>query len=72
MQLTTTVPATIDLAIIGAGPHALTLTTHLLQKRQRIRGKFLVFDPSGRWMSQWEHQFKALEIPPGFPIENYP
>ncbi|WP_442948627.1 FAD/NAD(P)-binding protein [Nostoc sp.] len=63
MQFTTTVPATIDLAIIGAGPHALTLTTHLLQKRQRIRGKFLVFDPSGRWMSQWEHQFKALEIP---------
>ncbi len=63
MQFTTTIPATIDLAIIGAGPHALTLTTHLLQKRQRIRGKFLVFDPSGRWMSQWEHQFKALEIP---------
>ncbi|WP_442940544.1 hypothetical protein [Nostoc sp.] len=62
MQFTTTVPATIDLAIIGAGPHALTLSTHLLQKRQRIRRKFLVFDPSGRWMSQWEHQFKALEI----------
>ncbi|MBH8551825.1 SidA/IucD/PvdA family monooxygenase [Nostocaceae cyanobacterium CENA357] len=59
----TIIPAKIDLAIIGAGPHALTLTTHLLQKRQRIRGKFLVFDPSGRWMSQWEHQFKALEIP---------
>ncbi|MBD0385210.1 MAG: SidA/IucD/PvdA family monooxygenase [Nostoc sp. C3-bin3] len=63
MQFTTTIPATIDLAIIGAGPHALTLTTHLLQKRQKIKGKFLVFDPSGRWMSQWEHQFKALEIP---------
>ena len=63
MQFTTTVPAKIDLAIIGAGPHALSLITHLLQKRQKIRGKFLVFDPSGRWMSRWQHQFMALEIP---------
>ncbi|WP_416235740.1 FAD/NAD(P)-binding protein [Nostoc sp. UHCC 0252] len=58
-----TLPETIDLAIIGAGPHALTLTTHLLQKRQSIRGKFSVFDPSGRWMSRWKQQFAALEIP---------
>ncbi|NJO64851.1 MAG: FAD/NAD(P)-binding protein, partial [Richelia sp. RM2_1_2] len=53
----------IDLAIIGAGPHALTLVTHLLQKRQKIRPKITVFDPSGRWISQWEQQFAALEIP---------
>lgn len=53
----------IDLAIVGAGPHALTLTTHLLQKRQSIRGKFSVFDPSGKWMSRWKQQFAALEIP---------
>src|SRR5579883_1141341 len=53
----------IDLAIVGAGPHALTLTTHLLQKRQKIRGKFSVFDPSGMWMSRWKQQFAALEIP---------
>ncbi|MCJ8279208.1 MAG: lysine N(6)-hydroxylase/L-ornithine N(5)-oxygenase family protein, partial [Rivularia sp. ALOHA_DT_140] len=52
-----------DLAIIGAGSHALTLVTHLLQKRQKIRSKIAVFDPSGKWMSQWEHQFAALEIP---------
>ncbi len=38
-------PSKIDLAIIGAGPHALTLVTHLLQKRQSLQGKFLVFDP---------------------------
>lgn len=63
MQFTIAPPRTTNLAIIGAGPHALTLTTHLLQKRQKMRGKFLVFDPSSRWMSQWEHQFKALEIP---------
>ncbi len=53
----------IDLAIIGAGPHALTLVTYLLKKRQKIRSKIAVFDPSGKWMSQWEHQFAALEIP---------
>ncbi|MCC5633303.1 lysine N(6)-hydroxylase/L-ornithine N(5)-oxygenase family protein [Nostoc sphaeroides CHAB 2801] len=63
MQFTIALPETIDLAIIGAGPHALTLTTHLLQKRQSIRGKFSVFDPSGRWMSHWKQQFAALEIP---------
>lgn len=53
----------IDLAIVGAGPHALTLTTHLLQKRQSIRGKFSIFDPSAMWMSRWKQQFAALEIP---------
>ncbi|MCM0592994.1 MAG: FAD/NAD(P)-binding protein [Gloeotrichia echinulata IR180] len=63
MPFSTTIPAKIDLAIIGAGPHALTLTSHLLQKRESIRSKVVVFDPSGRWMSRWEHQFAALEIP---------
>lgn len=63
MQFTTTVPAKIDLAIIGAGPHALTLITHLLQKRQTISGKFLVFDDRGKWISRWTSQFAALEIP---------
>jgi cation diffusion facilitator CzcD-associated flavoprotein CzcO len=56
-------PATIDLAIVGAGPHALTLVTHLLQKKKSLRGRFLVFDPSGIWMHRWNHQFAALEIP---------
>jgi lysine/ornithine N-monooxygenase len=56
-------PDSIDLAIIGAGPHALTLVTHLLQKKKSLRGRFLVFDPSGTWMSRWNHQFAALEIP---------
>lgn len=56
-------PDSIDLAIIGAGPHALTLVAHLLQKKKSMRGRFIVFDPSGVWMSQWNHQFAALEIP---------
>ncbi|MFQ4141004.1 FAD/NAD(P)-binding protein [Chlorogloeopsis sp. ULAP02] len=56
-------PTKTDIAIIGAGPHALTLVTHLLQKRQTMRGKILVFDPSGKWITRWQHQFAALEIP---------
>lgn len=56
-------PPQIDVAIVGAGPHALTLATHLLQKRQQMRDRFMVFDPSGSWMSQWQQRFTALEIP---------
>ena len=58
-----TLPEFIDLAIIGAGPHALTLVTHLLQKKKSMRGRFLVFDPTGTWMSRWDRQFAAFEIP---------
>ena len=54
-------PEQIDIAIVGAGPHALTLATHLLQKRKQAN--FLAFDPSGTWMNRWNHQFAALEIP---------
>lgn len=56
-------PEYMDLGIIGAGPHALTLVAHLLQKKKSVRKRFLVFDPSGVWMQQWHHQFAALEIP---------
>ncbi|NMG08195.1 FAD/NAD(P)-binding protein [Brasilonema sp. UFV-L1] len=56
-------PTKIDLAIIGAGPHALTLVTHLLQKRQTMLGKILVFDKNAKWISRWQNQFAALEIP---------
>ena len=53
----------IDIAVIGAGPQALTLAAHLLQKRKSWGDRFRVFDPSGVWLSQWRHQFAALEIP---------
>jgi cation diffusion facilitator CzcD-associated flavoprotein CzcO len=56
-------PGQIDIAIVGAGPHALTLVAHLLQKRQQMRQRFMVFDPSGTWISQWQKRFAALEIP---------
>ncbi len=56
-------PKYIDLAIVGAGVQALTLTTHLLQKSQKYYRKFLVFDPSQTWLSQWQRQFAAQQIP---------
>ncbi|MBE9064159.1 FAD/NAD(P)-binding protein [cf. Phormidesmis sp. LEGE 11477] len=60
----------IDIAVIGAGPQALTLITHLLQKHKRMRERlsagfspgFQVFDPSGTWLTQWHRQFAAQEI----------
>ncbi len=56
-------PNYIDVAIVGAGVQALTLTTHLLQKSQKHYHKFLVFDPSQTWLSQWQRQFAAQQIP---------
>ncbi|NER38847.1 MAG: lysine N(6)-hydroxylase/L-ornithine N(5)-oxygenase family protein [Oscillatoria sp. SIO1A7] len=52
----------VDIAIVGAGPHALTLVTHLLQKKESMRNSFAVLDPAGDWLQQWQHQFAAYEI----------
>lgn len=57
------VPQHTDIAIVGAGMQALTLVAHLLQKRQKMRDRFVVFDPSGQWIQQWRHQFAAQDIP---------
>ncbi|MGB3519375.1 MAG: FAD/NAD(P)-binding protein [Elainellaceae cyanobacterium] len=56
-------PETIDIAIIGAGPQALTLVTHMLQKKATLRRQIVVLDGAGQWMQQWHHQFAAFEIP---------
>lgn len=53
----------IDIAIVGAGPQALTLVTHLLQKKKSMQDRFVVLDPAGDWLQQWQHQFAAYEIP---------
>lgn len=55
--------ASVDIAIVGAGPQALTLVTHLLQKKKAMRNRFVVIDPAGTWLHQWHHQFAAFEIP---------
>jgi cation diffusion facilitator CzcD-associated flavoprotein CzcO len=56
-------PDAVDIAIVGAGPQALTLVTHLLQKKKSMRNRFVVLDSSGDWMQQWHRQFAAFEIP---------
>ena len=56
-------PKSIDIAIVGAGPQALTLVTHLLQKKTSMRNRFVVLDPAGAWLRQWHHQFAAYDIP---------
>ncbi len=56
-------PKYIDTAIVGSGPHALTLATHLIQKSKKFCDKFLVFDPSGIWLNGWIKQFSTLQIP---------
>ncbi|MGD1901214.1 MAG: FAD/NAD(P)-binding protein [Geitlerinemataceae cyanobacterium] len=53
----------VDIAIVGAGPQALTLVTHLLQKKKAMRDRFVVLDPAGDWLQQWQHQFAAYSIP---------
>ena len=53
---------TLDLVIVGAGPQALTLVAYLLQKRAKFRDRFVAFDPSGTWLSQWRRQMAAQEI----------
>ena len=58
-----TLPNKIDLAIVGAGPQALTLIVHLLHKRPKFCDQVLVFDPSGTWLQQWRHQLAAQDIP---------
>lgn len=53
----------IDITIVGAGPQALTLVTHLLQKKPQWGSRLMIFDPSGTWLSEWKQQFRAQEIP---------
>lgn len=57
------IPNQTDIAIVGAGPHALTVVTHLLKKHSSASRRFLIFEESGTWLHQWQHQFAALEIP---------
>jgi hypothetical protein len=42
---------------------ALSLVTHLLQRKKSMRNWFVVHDPAGDWMQQWQHQSAAFEIP---------
>jgi len=57
------VPSQTDIAIVGAGPHALTLTLRLLREPGVDRNQLVALDPSGDWLQQWRQRFAALGIP---------
>lgn len=62
MMTASSLPKNLDLAIVGAGPQALTLVTHLFQKRAKLRHRLRVFDASGTWLRRWQWQMQAQEI----------
>lgn len=48
--------------ILGAGPHGLAATVHLLAARPELSDEIVVLDPAGQWMDNWREQFARLEI----------
>lgn len=50
-----------DVLVVGAGPHALTCCSYLLQRRPALQGRLRVIDPYG-WLTRWNRQFDALGI----------
>ena len=50
------------IAFIGSGPHNLTSLAFLLKADPSLRGEISVFDPSGRWLTQWDRQMEGQEI----------
>jgi len=64
MQTTrsTTTTRRIDVAVIGAGPHALTHCAHLLKRRPSLRTSLCVVDPRPGWLGAWQHSFQRFDI----------
>jgi cation diffusion facilitator CzcD-associated flavoprotein CzcO len=54
-------PATeADVCVLGAGPHGLAATLHLLHADPDCR--VAVVDPAGAWLDTWRRQFDCAEI----------
>jgi cation diffusion facilitator CzcD-associated flavoprotein CzcO len=51
-----------EVVVIGAGPHGLAATLHLLQADPALRGHLVVADPAGDWMAGWRSAFARLDI----------
>jgi cation diffusion facilitator CzcD-associated flavoprotein CzcO len=52
----------VDVCIIGAGPHGLAVSTHLVTARPALRDRLVVIDPAGTWLTTWRDQFARLGI----------
>jgi len=55
------VTARARVAIVGAGPQALTAATYLVQAGVDP-SDLVVFDPAGEWLSEWKRWFAHLKI----------
>jgi hypothetical protein len=49
-------------AVVGAGPHALTFLAGLHRAAPDLAADSVVLDPSGRWLERWADLFERLEI----------
>lgn len=55
--------ADVRVAVVGAGPHALTIAVHLACADPTLSGgDLVVLDPSGTWMTAWRDRFARLGI----------
>jgi len=52
----------VDVCVVGAGPHGLAVTAHLLTAKPSLHGRISVIDPSGCWLHTWMEQFARLGI----------
>jgi hypothetical protein len=55
-------PTDARVAIVGAGPHGLTVACHLLRADPSLIDDLVVVDPSGAWLASWRRSFRSLEI----------
>lgn len=52
----------VGLAVVGAGPQALTLLTYLAHHHPSLLADTVVFDPDD-WLTRWHRQFDTYRIP---------
>lgn len=49
-------------AIVGAGPHGLTVAAHLVRAGVATPDELTVIDPAGRWLAAWRRAFQQFGI----------
>jgi len=63
----------LDTLVVGAGPHALTVSAYLRSCAGVRPGDLAVVDPSGAWLTRWNHRLEALRLPqPRSPCVHHP
>ena len=55
------IDAEVEVLIVGAGPHGLSVALHLVEADPSVRDRLAVVDPDG-WLGRWDRQFAQLDI----------